>query len=194
MNQFHSLHVVSDSPSVIAHGFLLIEPATADHEPFLRGLPAHSCTPRILSHREEFMPRLVDIGSLDPEAHAQLGDLLLCETRANRPPVACAWLATEAGIEDLAAHIVRYLVGPGVDAQPAYWRFYDPRVLVLILTVFEPIQRAALLGPITEWQFAWAGHRWTIAGPAHRCAGATGGRHRQIHASRAASRLPLYLR
>ena len=111
------------------------------------------------------MPRLVDIGSLDSEAHAQLGDLLLRETRANRPPVACAWLATEAGIEDLAAHIVRYLVGPGVDGVTVFWRFYDPRVLALILTVFEPVQRTALLGPITEWRFAWGGHRWKIAGP-----------------------------
>jgi len=165
MNQFYSLQVVSDSPSPIADGFLLIEPTTADHEPFLQTLPAHSCTPRILSHRDELMPRLVDIASLDSEDQAQLSDLLVRETRADRPPVACAWLASEASIEELAVHIARYLVGPGADGRPAFWRFYDPRVLALTLTVFDPVQRAALLGPITEWQFAWAGHRWAIARP-----------------------------
>ena len=122
MNRFYSLQMVSDSPSLIADGFLLIEPSTADHEPFLQMLPTHSCTPRMLSHREELMPRLVDIASLDSEAQVQISDLLLRETRANRPPVACAWLLSHAGIEDLAVHIAEYLAGPGPDARPAFWR------------------------------------------------------------------------
>lgn len=159
-----SLQVASEIPSELSHGFVLIEPATIDHEPFLQTLDMHPCTPRVLAHREELMPRLLDVSSLNSEAQAEISDVLIRETSANRPPVCCAWIASEVAIDDLAGHIARYLVGPGADARPAFWRFYDPRVLALTLAVFDPVQRATLLGPIADWQFAWAGHRWTVTG------------------------------
>ncbi|MGN6083272.1 DUF4123 domain-containing protein [Trinickia sp.] len=128
-------------------------------------LDLHPCTPRVLAHREELMPRLVDVSSLDSDAQAAISAVLIRETSANRPPVCCAWLASEASIDDLAHHIARYLVGPGADGRPAFWRFYDPRVLALTLAAFDRVQRATLLGPVTDWQFAWVGHRWAVTGP-----------------------------
>ena len=160
-----SLQVAPDVPSPLTHGFVLIEPATIDHEPFLQTLDMHPCTPRVLAHREELMPRLVEVSSLDPDAKVELSEVLVRETSADRPPVACAWLASEASVEDLAHHVARYLVGPGADGRPAFWRFYDPRVFALTLAVFESSQRSTLLGPVVDWQFAWAGHRWAAAGP-----------------------------
>lgn len=159
------MQVAPDIPSQLTHGFVLIEPATIDHEPFLQTLDMHPCTPRVLAHREELMPRLLDVSSLDPDAQVQISDVLVRETSTDRPPVGCAWLASDASIEDLAHHIARYLVGPGADGRPAFWRFYDPRVLALTLAVFDPSQRSTLLGPVTDWQFAWARHRWIITGP-----------------------------
>lgn len=111
------------------------------------------------------MPRLLDVSSLDHDAQVQIGDMLMREMSGSRPPVVCAWLTTDAAMEELAIHIARHLVGPGVDGRSAFWRFYDPRVLALALTVLEDGQREALLGPIKEWQFVWAGHCWAISGP-----------------------------
>jgi len=163
-----SLQLAADLLSQVTHGFLLVEPATVEHEPILQALAMCPCTPRVLAHREELMPRLVDISLLEPEAQMRVTTVLLRETTANRPPVICAWLACDVDIDDLASHIARYLIGPGADGRPAFWRFYDPRVMALTLAKFDPAQRDLLLGPVTEWQFAWAGHRWSTIGPGAR--------------------------
>jgi hypothetical protein len=164
MSLFSFMQVAPELPSPLTHGFLLVEPAVTDHEPFLQTLAIRPCTPRVLAHREELMPRLIDLSSLDPDAQGQVGEMLLREVTALRPPVACAWLACDVDIDELALHVAQHLVGPGADGRPVFWRFYDPRVLALTLAVFDPAQRVALLGPVTDWQFAWAGHRWTVAG------------------------------
>lgn len=160
-----SLQVAPEIPQQLTHGYLLIEPATLDHEPFLQTLAMRPCTPRILAHREELMPRLLNVSSLHPDGQAQISDIWVRETSADRPPVVCAWLASDAAIDDIVGHIAQHLVGPDADGRAAFWRFYDPRVLALTLAVFGPVQRATLLGPVTDWQFPWAGHRWTAAGP-----------------------------
>lgn len=135
------------------------------HEPFLQALATYACTPRELAHREELMPKLIDVASLSPDAQAQVTEIWLDEAATTRPPVACAWIDCNASIDELARHIARYLVGPGENGRPVFWRYYDPRVLSLTLAVCDPAQRAALLGPAATWQFAWAGHRWAVAGP-----------------------------
>lgn len=149
----------------LSRGFLLVEPATAQYEPVLETLAMHPCTPRLLAQREELMPRLIDVASLPSDAQVEMTALWLAEANAERPPVICAWLDCDVGIDELASHIAHYLVGSGADGRPVFWRFYDPRVLSLVTAVFDSAQRAALIGPIKEWQFAWAGHHWSVSGP-----------------------------
>jgi hypothetical protein len=87
----------------------------------------------------------------------------MAELHAERPPVVCAWLDSEATADVVSGHIGRALTGPGADGRSVFWRYYDPRVLALTVGVIDAEQRRALLGPIQAWQFAWAGHRWCIA-------------------------------
>lgn len=157
------LQAAPDLSSPLEQGFLLIEPATIGHEPFLQTLPMHACTPRVLAHREELMPRLVDLAALEPDVRAKASAVWRSECGREGPPVICGWLDSEADIDEVAAHIAQHLVGPGEDGKPVLWRHYDPRVLSLTLAIFDTPQRAALRGPIKQWQFAWAGHRWSIA-------------------------------
>ncbi|MPV69209.1 DUF4123 domain-containing protein [Burkholderia sp. BE17] len=145
-------------------GFLLVEPATLAHVPDLAALDMRACTPRALAHREELMPRLIDLAALDLEGRRIATERWQEEPEVERPPAICAWINSAVDVDALAEHIARYLVGPGEDGQPVFWRYYDPRVLSLTLAVFDPTQRLALLGPVHEWCFAWAGHRWRSAG------------------------------
>lgn len=154
-----------DCPELLATGFLLVEPATLKHAPDLASLDMRACTPRPLSHREELMPRLLDIGELDPEAQRIATERWKEEAKADRPPVACVWIDSPVDADTLVEHIARHLVGPGEGGKPVFWRYYDPRVLSLALAVLDPLQRAALFGPSKAWHFAWAGHRWFCPGP-----------------------------
>jgi hypothetical protein len=160
----HLLAAATEQSQPLSRGFLLVEPATVQYEPFVEALAMHPCTPRLLAHREELMPRLIDVASLPSDAQVEVTELWLAEANAERPPVVCAWLDCDVGIDELAAHIAHYLVGPGADGKPVFWRYYDPRVLSLVAAVFDSEQSAALMGPIKEWQFPWAGHRWSISG------------------------------
>ncbi|MBR8314373.1 DUF4123 domain-containing protein [Burkholderia dolosa] len=152
-----------DQQGPLKTGFLLVEPATLAHVPDLAALDMCACTPRALVHREELMPRLIDVAALDEEGRRIVTERWHEETTVERPPAICAWIDSAVGAEALAEHIARYLVGPGEGGRSVFWRYYDPRVLSLTLTVFDPAQRLALLGPAREWHFAWAGHRWRTA-------------------------------
>ncbi|WP_230947407.1 DUF4123 domain-containing protein [Burkholderia territorii] len=155
---------VPDDQELPTTGFLLVEPATLAHVPDLAALDMRACTPRVLAHREELMPRLIDLAALDPEGQRIAIERWQEEPRVERPPAICAWIDSAVDVDALAEHIARYLVGPGEGGQPVFWRYYDPRVLILTLAVFDPIQRTALLGPVHEWRFVWHGHRWSCAG------------------------------
>ncbi|QVN11877.1 MULTISPECIES: DUF4123 domain-containing protein [Burkholderia] len=146
----------------LTHGFLLVEPTTLVHAPELLALDMQPCTPRALAHREELMPQLVDISALDDEARALATACWVAETHIERPPVVCAWLSSDAPADAICEHVARYLVGPGADGNPTFWRYYDPRVLSLTHAVLDSSQQRALFGPIQAWQFAWAGHRWCV--------------------------------
>lgn len=159
------MQTIPASSEALTHGFLLIEPAMLAHAPALAALDMRSCTPRVLAHREELMPRLIDVAALDEATQIAVTEVWSTEIFGERPPVACAWLDSNLDIDSLAQHIARYLVGPGVDGKPVFWRYYDPRVLALTLAIFDPAQRQALLGPIQAWQFIWAGHPWSVSGP-----------------------------
>ncbi|MGY6239297.1 DUF4123 domain-containing protein (plasmid) [Burkholderia ambifaria] len=159
------MQAVPAPAEALTHGFLLIEPATLAHVPALGALDMRPCTPRVLAHREELMPRLIDVAALDEADQATVSESWDAETVGDRPPVVCAWLDSDLDGDSLVEHIARFLVGPGADGKPVFWRFYDPRVLALTLAIFDPVQRQALLGAIQSWQFVWAGHRWSIPGP-----------------------------
>lgn len=156
------MQAAPDFSGTLTHGFLLIEPTTLVHAPELAELDMRSCTPRVLAHREELMPQLIDLAALDDQARRVATECWMAETRIERPPVVCAWLHTEANADAVSEHVARYLVGPGAHGAPVFWRYHDPRVLALTYAIFDPTQRHALLGPIKAWQFPWAGHRWTV--------------------------------
>lgn len=158
------MQAVPDHQELMTTGFLLVEPATLAHVPDLAALDMRACTPRVLAHREELMPRLIDLAALDLEGRRIATERWQEEPEVERPPAICAWIDSAVDVDALAEHIARYLVGPGEGGQPVFWRYYDPRVLSLTLAVFDPTQRLALLGPVHEWCFAWAGHRWRSAG------------------------------
>jgi hypothetical protein len=149
----------------LEHGFLLIEPATLVHVPDLKRFDMRACTPRLLAHREELMPRLLDVESLAADMRETATGYWLDEIETERPPVVCAWIDSDSDADTLVEHIAHYLVGPGANGQPVFWRYYDPRVLTLTLAILDTAQRQALLGPIKTWQFAWGGHRWEVPGP-----------------------------
>ncbi len=159
-----AMQAAPDHQEVVTTGFLLVEPATLAHVPDLASLDMRACTPRVLAHREELMPRLIDLAALDLEGQRIATKRWQEEPEVDRPPAICAWIDSAADIDTLAEHVARYLVGPGEGGRPVFWRYYDPRVLSLTLVVFDPSQRLALLGPVREWCFAWAGHRWRSAG------------------------------
>ncbi|NRO97047.1 DUF4123 domain-containing protein [Paraburkholderia sp. NMBU_R16] len=148
----------------MTHGFLLVEPTTLVHVPALAAVDMRTCTHRTLAHREELMPQLIEVAALDDEARALATECWMAEIYAERPPVVCAWLDSDADADAVSAHVARYLVGPGANGKSVFWRYYDPRVLTLTLAILDTTQREALLGPVKLWQFAWAGHRWSVTG------------------------------
>lgn len=158
------MQAVPNHQELMTTGFLLVEPATLAHVPDLAALDMRACTPRVLAHREELMPRLIDLAALDLEGQRIATERWQEEPEVERPPAICAWIDSAVDADALAGHIARYLVGPGEGGQPVFWRYYDPRVLSLTLAVFDLTQRLALLGPVHEWCFAWGGHRWRSAG------------------------------
>lgn len=151
-----------DCSSVLPHGFLLIDPVTRIDTPELSEFDGQPCVPRVLAHREECMPLLVDIAALDDQARTLATQYLLAERHVERAPVICAWLDSEASGDAIREHIANHLVGPGAEGADVFWRFYDPRVMSLALAVLDPSQRQALLGPVTSWTFPWAGHYWCV--------------------------------
>ncbi|WP_420978171.1 DUF4123 domain-containing protein [Burkholderia gladioli] len=153
---------VSDLTNGLTRGFLLIDPSTCGHAPDIAALDGHACTPRILAHREEWMPKLVDLATLNDDVRMLAGRYLLGRLHADQPPAICAWLDSEASVNVIAGHIAHHLVGSGIGGQSVFWRFHDPRVFSLALAILEPAQRRALLGPVKSWTFPWAGHGWRV--------------------------------
>lgn len=159
------MQAVRDHWEPMTRGFLLVEPATLVHTPKLAALAMRACTPRVLAHREELMPRLIDLGALDPDEQLIATEHWQAEVSVERPPVVCGWIDSAVDADALVGHIAHYLIGPDVNGKPVFWRYYDPRVFVLALAVFSAEQQRALLGPIQAWRFPWASHVWSVAGP-----------------------------
>lgn len=150
-------------------GFLLIDASNLD-ETFPHDMPMISCTPRLLTNSASLMPRLIDLAVLTPPQQEGLAEAFKRELIGEHPPVICAWIRTPLATGPLARNISRFLVGPREDSVSVFWRYFDPRVLVLALTIFEPEQTLALLGGILEWHFPWRGRWWHVFGPGREVA------------------------
>lgn len=110
------------------------------------------------------MPCLIDVAALSPAQQDGLGEVLLRELNGQRPPVVCAWLDCALDAKALSRHLARFLVGPGVDGVAVLWRYFDPRVFSLAMSMFSIEQTQALLGPVVEWRFPWCKRWWSVAG------------------------------
>jgi hypothetical protein len=145
-------------------GFLLVDPSNLDDEMFSDAVPMLDCTPASMGQSAHLMPRLIDVAALSTKEQDGLQEILMRELQGERPPTVCAWLECATDAKVLARHVARFLIGPGPDGGPVYWRYFDPCVFVLVLQVFSNEQRQALLGPITEWRFAWCCRWWRVIG------------------------------
>lgn len=149
----------------VSDGYLLIDPLNIDPERFDSTLPALHCTPPALSNADVLTPRLIDLAALSPDQRDSARRLVADEGLDIGPPVLCAWLGSATGIDALARHIGRFLVGPGADGGQRMWRYYDPRVFSLAIQVLSHEQRHMLLGPVSLWRFPWCGRWWSVEGP-----------------------------
>lgn len=159
-----TLTILSPGESV-CNGYLLVEPSNMDDETFAEALPMLNCTPSMLNQSEQLMPRLIDVAALSSAQQESLSEVLLRELDGQRPPVICAWLTCTLNIEALSRHVARFLVGPGMDGASVVWRYFDPRVFSLAVTLFSSDQIHALLGPVVEWRFPWRSRWWSVFGP-----------------------------
>jgi len=85
-----------------------------------------------------------------------------------RLPAGCAFLATLCGegwgrswgvyltcelpLKDVRHHLRRFLMVTLPEKKPAYFRYYDPRVLRVYLPTCEPDERTTFFGPITSYR------------------------------------------
>lgn len=149
----------------IRTGYLLIDPCNLDEHSFREPIPMLHCAAAALTNSDGVMPRLIDVAALTPAQQDGLAEVLAEELRGERTPLVCAWLHCRLDAVALARHINRFLVGPGADGGDVLWRYYDPRVFALAVSLFYETQTEALLGPILEWHFPWCGHWWSVTGP-----------------------------
>ncbi|MES2739397.1 MAG: DUF4123 domain-containing protein [Pseudomonadota bacterium] len=164
MSQSPSMRAVAP-PVPLRSGYVLIDPSNLDSETFASDLPMLPCVPPTMCSVDDMMPHLIDVVALTPEQQSMLGTALLRESACERPPVLCAWLDSTEDATTVARHIARFLVGPGANGHLLFWRYHDPRVMALTLSLFSPDQMEALLGPISDWRFAWCQRWWSATGP-----------------------------
>lgn len=157
-----------------SHGYVLVETSTIGYASGLETLPSVPCAPAALSHRIELMPRLINLGALNPEQQIEIAEVMRDELDGDRPPVICAWLQSSWPVDRLADHVARYLVGPGANGSPVLWRYYDPRVISLATIVLEPVKLSALIGPVDTWALPAIGRWWTIKGSGREAPPLTG--------------------
>jgi len=60
-------------------------------------------------------------------------------------------IVTAASNESLRVHLRKFLIVKTEDGKELYFRYYDPRVLRVILPSFKSTELKELFGPIEEW-------------------------------------------
>ncbi|MCP5118071.1 MAG: DUF4123 domain-containing protein [bacterium] len=58
---------------------------------------------------------------------------------------------SSASLRDLRQHFRRHVIAYDAEGQPAYFRYYDPRVLRAYLPTCDANELAALFGPVTSF-------------------------------------------
>jgi hypothetical protein len=61
------------------------------------------------------------------------------------------FIATSASQADLRSHLRRFLIVENEEGKNLYFRYYDPRVLRVILPTFEKDQLRFIFGPVDAW-------------------------------------------
>jgi hypothetical protein len=155
---------IADISAEIASGYLLIDasnyPGSLNCEP----LPICTCVPADLTNIVSLLPGLVDISVLDAIQLKAVQEILAMQRAGVHAWTICAVLTTDVGMEELSEHLGCLLRVTDDDNRPVLWRFFDPRVFSLTMTVFDSEQRRALLGPVQEWRFVWRRHWWMTVG------------------------------
>ena len=154
----------TDPTAEISSGYLLIDtlnlPRSLDCDP----LPVRVCVPPDLTNIMSLLPVVVSIEALNADQLLTVREIMTLQTAGRHPWAICAVLVSDLDIEELSKHIASLLSVVDDEDRVVLWRFFDPRVLSLVLTIYSAEQRNALLGPIREWRFAWRGHWWLTNG------------------------------
>ncbi len=145
-------------------GYVLIDRSNLESDTFAAPLPMLPCLPPILSRADDLMPCLIDVAALSSGQQDMLGQALLRGSDCEKPPALCGWLESAEDAATVAGHIARFLVGPDASGGLVFWRYHDPRVMALTLSLFSPAQTEALLGPISAWRFVWCRRWWSATG------------------------------
>lgn len=121
------------------------------------------CVPTPLTNFEGLMPRLIGVKNLSNPQLERLTSIFRQQAEGQRGYAICAWIDCDSKIDELAEHIACFLCGPGPDGPGVLWRFFDPQVLAITMSVFSESQRQVLFGPIKKWRFAWCRNWWLIS-------------------------------
>lgn len=70
-----------------------------------------------------------------------------------QPVAFCGWIATQADVRRVVAHLERQLTVMSPQGKACLLRFHDPRVLERLEDILDPQQLSRLLGPIDSWWY-----------------------------------------
>jgi hypothetical protein len=143
------------------YGYLLIDVLNFG-ESWPETVESIPCIPAGLANVEALVPRLVDVATLSPSELEQMVEIFGQQATGEYPFAICAWLECDIEIEALAERIAFFLCGRGPEDSQIIWRYFDPRVFPIAMSLFSQEQRDALLGPIKNWRFAWCGNWWLV--------------------------------
>ena len=154
----------TDPSAEISSGYLLIDPLNLPRSLGCDPLPMRVCVPSDLTNIMSLLPGVVSIETLNVDQLLTVREIMELQTAGKHPWAICAVLVSDLEIEELSKHVGSLLSVVDDEDHAVLWRFFDPRVFSLILAIYSAEQRAALLGPIREWRFAWRGHWWLASG------------------------------
>lgn len=155
---------ITDPTAEISSGYLLIDTLNLPRSLGCDPLPMRVCVAPDLTNIMNLLPGVVDIESLDADQLLTVREIMELQTTGRHPWAICGVLISDLNIEELAKHIASLLSVVDDEDRAVLWRFFDPRVFSLLLTIYSAEQKKALLGPIREWRFAWRGHWWLANG------------------------------
>lgn len=149
-------------PTASDSGYLLIEPSNLRSE--VQGLlpNMYACVPTFLWQAEASMPRLLRLEKLSISEREIVSELLQQEISEQYPPAICAWLQSDMPTEELGDRIARLIYGIAPSGKHVIWRYYDPRVFILMAQVFSDEQGHAILGEVERWAFPWRRQWWSV--------------------------------